>query len=356
MKIGFRWFGDDDYNLSYIRHIPNTTEVIWSLHQKKAGELWEEKEIINEIKKINNAGLMHHVVESVNIHESIKIGSEERDKYITNYIKTLENLGKNGVKVVCYNFMPIFDWTRTELYKELEDGSTSMYFDNKKISNINPLEFKDEFLNISKDYDLPGWEKERLEELSSLFNIYNKMSVDQLWENLKYFIDKIIPTCEKFDIKMAIHPDDPGFEIFGLPRMIATKNDIERLYEINESLYNGLTFCTGSLGSNSNNNLVELLNFSMSRIHFVHLRNIKFLADKEFQEVSHFEADGDVPVVSIMRTLLDNNYEGYLRPDHGRHIFGEICRPGYGMYDRAFGIMYINGIIDGYRLERANDK
>lgn len=349
MKIGFRWFGDGDYPLEHIRQIPRTTEVVWSLHSKAAGELWTEDEIEREVKKISEAGLEHSVVESVNIHESIKIGSSDRDKYIEIYKQTIENLSKYGVKVICYNFMPIFDWTRTELKYPLPDGSTSMYFDYSQIENINPHEFKDKIIDGTKDYQLPGWEEDRLDSITELFDTYSKISRDQLWDNLKYFLDEIIPICEKCDVKMAIHPDDPGFEIFGLSRMIATEEDIKKLFGINKSEYNGLTFCTGSLGSNQDNNLVAMLDEFIDRTYFVHLRNLKFYEKRNFQEVSHLAEDGNIDIVGLMNVILEKNYKHYLRPDHGRHLFDEECRPGYGMYDRAFGIMYINGITDMYK-------
>ncbi len=355
MKISFRWFGDNDYPLNYIRQIPRTTEVVWSLHQKDAGELWTEEEIKEEVNKIAKAGLSSHVVESVNIHESIKIGSDEREIYIDNYIKTIENLSKFGVKVICYNFMPIFDWTRTELKHPLEDTSTSMYFDYSEIKDIDPDVFKEKILNGTKDYQLPGWEEDRLEHLSELFKTYSAISRDQLWDNLKYFLDAIMPTCERCDVKMAIHPDDPGFEIFGLPRMIASSADVKRLYEINPSEYNGLTFCTGSFGSNVDNNLIEMLNDYIHRTHFIHLRNLKFYDDKRFQEVSHLTEDGDIDIIGLVEVILKHNFDGYLRPDHGRDLFGEDCRPGYGLYDRALGIMYINGLVDMAK-RRDNEK
>ncbi len=352
MKIGFRWFGDDDYALKDIRQIPRASEIVWSLHKKAAGELWEEEEIKHEVEKIENAGFKGSVVESVNIHESIKIGSNDRDQYIENYINTIKNLSKYGVKVICYNFMPIFDWTRTELKHPLPDGSTSMYFDYDQIKDLDPIAFRDKILNGTQNYQLPGWEEERLESITELFKVYSQISSDELWDNLQYFLEKIMPTCEKYNVKMAIHPDDPGFEIFGLPRMIASEADIERLFTINPSKNNGLTFCSGSLGSNRANNLEQILEKYIDRTYFVHIRNLKFYGDRNFQEVSHLTEDGDIDIVGLTHILLKKQFTGYIRPDHGRHLFDEECRAGYGLFDRAFGIMYINGIMDLYNRRK----
>lgn len=349
MKLGLRWFGDEKYDVSYLKHIPNVFQAVWTLPGKQPGEVWTKAEIEEKIKQIQQAGLNYEVVESINIHDAIKLGDDARDLYINNYIQTLKNLSEYGVKIICYNFMPVFDWTRTKLNKKLSDESTSMNFDYSIIKGNTPLEFKNMILSESGDFSLPGWEPERLDEIEILFNQFNELTRDELWDNLKYFLDAILPTCEECDIKMAIHPDDSGFEIFGLPRMIATKNDIDRLLEINESPSNGITFCTGSLGSNVDNNLLELLSTYMEKVYFVHMRNLKFESKRSFQEVSHVKADGDIDIPNLMKVLYESNYEYYIRPDHGRDIFGEKSRPGYGLYDRALGAMYINGLIDGYK-------
>lgn len=352
MKLAFRWFGSEDFNIKYIRHIPKTKQVVWALHEKQPGEVWELDEIQSYVNYIKENNLEYDVVESVNVHDDIKLGKDTRDEYIQNYITTIKNLSSVGVKVICYNFMPVFDWTRTNLEYELEDGSNAMHFDYNVLKNIDPLSFKDQFLNMSSSFKLPGWEPERLAQLEILFGEYSQITHDDLWNNLKYFLDAIMPTCEEFGIKMAIHPDDPGFEIFGLDRMIASKEDIERLLKINNSTCNGLTFCTGSLGTNKDNNLVELLEDYIEKIYFIHLRNIKFSDEKNFTEVSHVTSDGDVDIKKIIEVIVEKKYSSYLRPDHGRNIFGEAGKPGYGLYDRALGIMYINGLYDMKKGEK----
>lgn len=355
MKMSFRWYGigNDPIPLEYIKQIPGVKEVVWALHKKMAGEVWTQEEIQKELKVIHKAGLSGSIVESVNIHDDIKLGLPTRDQYIENYKQTLVNLAKNGVKVVCYNFMPIFDWTRTDMFHPLEDGSTALYFDKNTILSIQPNELLDLFKQGEGDLTLPGWEPERMTRIKELFKAYEGITEEKLRANFKYFIDSIIPICEEWDIKMAIHPDDPPFPIFGLPRLVSNKENIQKLLDVNTSKYNGLTFCTGSLGANTNNNLIAMINDFSERIHFMHIRNVRVDETGSFSEVSHRSEDGTVDIIGVMRALCESNFNGFIRPDHGRHIFGENesnVRPGYGLYDRALGVMYLNGCWDTLKL------
>ncbi len=351
MKMSFRWYGreNDPISLNYIQQIPSVEEIVWALHQKKAGELWTDTEIKAEISYIESFGLKATIVESLNIHEDIKLGLPSRDKYIDIYKKSLENLGKNGVRVICYNFMPIFDWTRTDMFHPLADGSTALYFDKSKISSLSPQELVELVEKESNGLTLPGWEPERLLRIKKLFNAYENMDDEKLRNNFSYFINAIMPSCEKFNVKMAIHPDDPPFPIFNLPRLVNSQSNIEKLLACNSSLYNGLTFCTGSLGAVPTNDLIEMIKNFSDRIHFMHVRNVKVGEDGSFSEVSHRTLDGTVDITGVMATLESLNFEGGIRPDHGRHIFGENetnVRPGYGLYDRALGVMYLLGSWD----------
>lgn len=351
MKMSFRWYGrgNDPIPLSYVRQIPGMEEIVWALHDKAAGELWTEEEIKEEISYIESQGLKATIVESVNIHDDIKLGLSTRDGYIDTYKETLKNLAKHGVKVVCYNFMPIFDWTRTDMFHPLPDGSTALFFDKAKIMSINPQELVDMVEKESHGLTLPGWELERLARIKDLFVAYEGFDDDKLRENFKYFIDAIIPTCEEFDIKMAIHPDDPPFSIFGLPRLVNHVENIYKLLAVNTSPYNGLIFCIGSLGADPNNKLVEMINRYQDRIHFMHVRNVRVDPSGDFSEVSHRTQDGTVDITGVMAALVEFAYDGYIRPDHGRHIFGEdssTVRPGYGLYDRVLGAMYLTGSWD----------
>lgn len=348
MRMTFRWFGEgnDKVTFDQIRQIPGVEGIVWSLHDMPAGVAWSEERILHEKQLIEAAGFNIDVVESVNIHEDIKLGLPSRDGYIDNYILTLRRLAKAGVKVVCYNFMPVFDWTRTDLYKELDDGSNALFFEKQKIENVDPIELIE---TISKNVDvtMPGWEPERLAELKNTFKKYEGFSAEDLWNSLAYFLQRVIPVCEEIDIKMAIHPDDPAFPIFGLPRIITNKENLARFLKLVDSPNNGLTVCTGSLGS-INNDLPDIIDAFHDRIHFMHIRNVKRFDNGDFIETSHRACDGSVDTVAVIQMLHKYNYKGYVRPDHGRHIWGEEkwARPGYGLYDRALGIMYILGVWD----------
>lgn len=348
MHMTFRWYGEgnDKVTLGQIKQIPGVEGIVWSLHDMPAGELWSEERINKEKTLIEAAGFNIDVVESVNVHEDIKLGLPSRDMYIDNYKETLRRLAKAGVKVVCYNFMPVFDWTRTELFHPLPDGSNALFFEKSRIENINPLELIDT-LAKNVDVTMPGWEPERLAKLKQTFKQYENFTAEDLWANLGYFLKQVIPVCEEVGIKMGIHPDDPAFPIFGLPRIITNKENIDRFLKLVDSPYNGLSLCTGSLGS-ANNDLPDIIDTFADRIHFIHIRNVKRFENGDFIETSHRACDGSVDTVKVIKTLHKHNFQGYVRPDHGRHIWGEEnwARPGYGLYDRALGIMYILGVWD----------
>jgi mannonate dehydratase len=347
MKMGFRWYGEgnDSVTLHQIKQIPGVETIIWALHDMPAGEEWPMEKILEVKRQVEQYGFNIDVVESVNIHEDIKLGLPSRDKYIENYKRTIEKLAKVGVKVICYNFMPVFDWIRTDLFKELGDGSTSMFYEKSKVEDIDPMDLVHKIGN-NPDYTMPGWEPERLENLTKLFDAYKDVSAEDLFNNLHYFLEAIIPICEKNDIKMAIHPDDPPWPIFGLPRIITNQENIRRVLKLVDSPYNGVTLCSGSLGSNPNNDIVDMVREFANRIPFAHVRNINVYENGDFIETSHRSQDGTVDIVGIMKAYHESGFNGYIRPDHGRHIWDEKCRPGYGLYDRALGIMYLLGIWD----------
>lgn len=348
MKMTFRWFGakDDSVTLKQIRQIPGMTGVVGALFDIPAGEVWPKDKIKKLKDEVNAAGLELEIIESVNIHDDIKIGLPTRDKYIENYKETIRNLSEFGIKVICYNFMPVFDWTRTNLAKELEDGSTVLSYEQAVIDKIDPTDMVNSFQKNSEGYTLPGWEPERLKHLKELFKKYEDVSEEKLAENLKYFLEKIIPTCEECDVKMAIHPDDPPKEIFGLPRIVKNASDLERIVNMVDSIYNGLTLCSGCLGANPANDIPGIIRKfgAMGRIHFAHVRNVKMLGEGNFDESSHLSKDGSLDLFEIMKAYHDIGFTGYVRPDHGRMIWGEVARPGYGLYDRALGVTYLNGL------------
>ncbi|MBR6044531.1 MAG: mannonate dehydratase [Ruminococcus sp.] len=355
MKMSFRWYGtgNDSISLEQIRQIPGVEEIVWALHEKQPGEVWEVSEIQAVRDELDRYGFGMAVVESVNVHDDIKTAGPNRDLYIENYKQTLRNLAKFGVKVVCYNFMPVFDWTRTDLFHPLPDGSTALYYEKSRIKQ-DPGEMAQYILENCKGYTMPGWEPERLANLKALFELYKDTDKEKLWENLRYFLEALMPTCHECDIKMAIHPDDPPWDIFGLPRLIVDEAAVERFLSMVDDPYNCLTLCSGSLGSNPENDVAEIVRKHCGRIAFAHIRNVKHFDNGDFSETSHRDCDGDVGILEIIRAYHDGGFDGYIRPDHGRHIWGEKCRPGYGLYDRALGIMYILGAWD--MLDRIEGK
>jgi mannonate dehydratase len=339
MKLSFRWYGADDaVKLQYIRQIPSMDSIVTAIYDVPVGEVWSNESILKLKAEVESAGLNFDVIESVPVHEDIKLGLPTRDKYIENYKENIIRLAKAGVKVICYNFMPVFDWTRTQLDKVLEDGSTALVYYREQLEKMDPL---------TGELSLPGWDSSYTkDQLADLFKQYSKVDEEALWSNLEYFLKQIIPVAEQNDIKMAIHPDDPPYNIFGLPRIITNEKNLDRFLKLVDSKYNGLTFCTGSLGSASFNHIVEMVDkySSQGRIHFMHVRNVKLLEDGSFEESAHYSSCGSLDIVEIMKVLHKNHFDGYLRPDHGRMIWGETGRPGYGLYDRALGAMYIAGI------------
>ncbi|KRM12156.1 mannonate dehydratase [Paucilactobacillus suebicus] len=347
-KMGFRWFGekDDPITLSQIRQIPGTTQVVGALYDVPVGDVWPREKIKNLKNQVEDAGLKLEVIESVNIHDDIKAGKDGRDKYFENYQQTIRNLASFGIKVICYNFMPIFDWMRTDLKYQLADGSNVMRFQSAGLEK-SPEQIIDDVQNGSNGYSLPGWEPERLTTVKGLFKEYAGISDNQLRDNLQYFLQAIIPVCEECDVKMAIHPDDPPRPLFGLPRIYKNIDDMRQIEAMVDSPYNGFTICTGSLGENPSNDIPAIIRefVSRNRVPFVHARNIKFDNEQgDFHETAHLSDEGSLDMYEIMKALHDTHFDGYIRPDHGRNIWGETGRPGYGLYDRALGIAYLNGL------------
>ncbi len=257
MKMGWRWYGEgnDPITLSDIKQIPGVTSIVWALHNKMPGEIWEIDEIQKVADQIHAYGFDMDVVESVNVHDDIKIGLPTRDKYIENYKQCIRNLSKFGVKVICYNFMPIFDWTRTDLFHPIGDGSTALFYQKDMIQDDYKA-MADYIMSFTEKYHMtfPGWEPERMAKLDELFKAYAPVTKEKLWENLKYFLEALMPTCRECDIKMAIHMDDPPWDIFGLPRLLVDAESIDRFLSMVDDEYNCLTLCSGSLNANPNNN------------------------------------------------------------------------------------------------------
>jgi mannonate dehydratase len=346
MEMTLRWFGSkfDSVTLEQIRQIPGVTGVITTLYDIPAGEVWPIEKILQLKKEVEDSGLKIAGIESVNIHDAIKIGLPEREEYINNYIETLENLGKADIHLVCYNFMPVFDWTRSDLAKLRTDNSTVLSYDQELIDQIDPVSMFEQIDKNSNGFVMPGWEPERLGKVKELFEKYKDVDNEKLFNNLVYFLNKIKPVCEKYNIMMAIHPDDPAWPVFNLPRIITGKENILKLMNAVDAPFNGVTLCTGSLGSNPKNDICDTIRSLKGRIHFAHVRNLIHHAPGKFDEAAHLSSDGSMDMYEIMKALHDIDFAGPVRPDHGRAIWGEVAMPGYGLYDRALGATYLNGL------------
>lgn len=336
MYLSFRWFAEaDPISLAYIRQIPTMEAIVTALYDVPASVVWDEARLRTLKQQIEAHDLRFDIVESVPVHDHIKLGRDNRDHLINIYCENIALLGRLGVKVICYNFMPLFDWYRTDLELPLTDGSTVLSYDHQQLEGIAspwavtlpayfPLEDNPETLKAA----------------------YLALSEEELRENFRYFLERVIPVAEASHVVLALHPDDPPWSIFGLPRIVKNEEDLARILAMHPSHHHGLTFCSGSLGANPSNDLVQIIERFGKRIHFVHLRNIHTVSEKSFHETAHPNGAGDLDMVALVRALHRVGYQGAVRPDHGRMIWGERGKPGYGLYDRALGAVYLRGIWD----------
>ncbi len=341
MKMSFRWYGESDpISLQYISQIPGMRSIVSAVYDVKPGEVWPEESLKKMKEQCDSNGLVFDVVESIPVHEDIKLGRGDVDKLLDTYCENVRRCAKYGVKCVTYNFMPVFDWTRTQLDKEAADGSTSlvMYWDQMR--DLDPL--KD-------DIHLPGWDSSYTQdEVRELITAYGELGEEGLWSNLERFLKKVIPVAEECDVRMAIHPDGPPYPIFGLPRIITCEENLDRFLKLYDSPANSLCLCTGSLGCASSNDVVKMVRkyATVDRIAFMHIRNVKIMEDGSFEERAHLSSCGSLDIYEIVSALVENGFDGYVRPDHGRMIWGETGKPGYGLFDRALGATYINGLFE----------
>lgn len=345
MKMTFRWYGDSDpVTLEKISQIPGMTGIVSAVYDVKPGGVWSEESIADIKAKAAAHNLEFEVVESVPVPEDIKLGNENAPQLIENYCENVRRLGKAGVKCICYNFMPVFDWLRSELEHKQADGANALAYDEQTVLAMDPLK---------GDLALPGWDASYTkEQLQGLIEAYHELGEEKLWKNLETFLKTVIPVAKEAGVNMAIHPDDPPWGMFGLPRIITNKENLERFLNIVPEKNNGLTFCTGSLGANPDNDLVDMATEFADRIHFVHLRNIKHTGVRKFEEVGHPTDCGSVDMYGIAKALSDNGFDGYVRPDHGRMIWGEKGRYGYGLFDRALGATYLTGLFEAIEKDK----
>ena len=339
MIPAFRWFGPrDQIPLGHIRQIPGVHGIVSALYDIPPGAPWTPEQLGKLKAQIDDAGLAFAVVESVPVHEDIKLGRPGRDRWIDNYCASIRTLGELGIPVLCYNFMPVFDWLRTDLAMRLPDGSTALAYDDGALAAID----------LSGGTGaLPGWGAAYdAGELQSLLAAYRSVDAERLWDHLAYFLERVVPVARGAGVRLALHPDDPPWSIFGLPRIITDAKALDRLVRLVDDPANGVTFCTGSLGANPENDLATMARRlgSMGRIHFAHCRNVAVTGARRFHETAHPSACGGVDMFAVVRALYEVGFNGPMRPDHGRMIWGEAGRPGYGLYDRALGITYLQGL------------
>lgn len=348
MKMSFRWYGETDpVSLEYISQIPGMRSIVSAVYDVKPGEVWSEESLAEMKKACESHGLVFDVVESVPVHEDIKLGRGDVERYLENYCENIRRCAKHGVKCITYNFMPVFDWTRTQLDKKAPDGSTSLVMYQEQLNGLNPM---------TDDIHLPGWDASYSQsEVRELISAYGELGEEGLWRNLEKFLQKVIPVAEECGVKMAIHPDDPPYPIFGLPRIITCEENLDRMLKLVDSAANCLCLCTGSLGCAKFNDIPKMVRkyAEQNRIAFMHIRNVKIMDDGSFEERAHLSACGSLDIAEVVRALVDNNYDGYVRPDHGRMIWGESGKPGYGLYDRALGAAYLNGLFEAFEKSKA---
>ncbi len=337
MKMTFRWYGESDsIPLSYIRQIPGMSGVVTAVYDIPVGEVWPMDRILRLKELCDQNGLEMEVIESVPVHEDIKLGLPSRDRLIANYAQTIRNLGKAGVKCICYNFMPVFDWLRTNLHTQAADGSNSLSYCHEELMRLDP-----------KNLHLPGWDESYTsDQLNALLDSYKDMSHQTLFDNLVYFLNGIMPACDETGINMAIHPDDPPWDMFGLPRIITGMDSYNKLFTAVPNPHNGITLCTGSLGAGRDNDMVAMARLLAPRSYFAHLRQIRHEGELDFCESGHLTESGSLDMYGIVKALVESGFDGYVRPDHGRNIWGEDGKPGYGLYDRALGATYLYGLFE----------
>lgn len=381
MEKTWRWFGKNDkITLPMLRQI-GVEGIVTALHEIPNGEVWPLEAILNQKTYIDTYGLRWSVVESLPVSEAIKYGGAERDNLIENYKKSLINLGKAGVKTVCYNFMPVIDWIRTDLEHLWEDGTSSLYFDKirfayfdclilqraeaEKDYTVNELKQMYELDKVITDAEkeelvdtiiiktqgfvngnIKNGDKNPVDTFHHLLAPYKGIGRDALRENLRYFLQAIMPVCDEYGINMCIHPDDPPFPVLGLPRIVTCEEDIAWILHAVNNPHNGLTFCAGSLSAGLHNNVPALARMFAHRTHFVHLRSTNAFPNGNFTEASHL--GGRAHIIELIRIFEKERPGVPMRVDHGRMMLGDTDKgynPGYSFHGRMMALAQIEGMM-----------
>ena len=381
MEKTWRWFGKNDkITLPMLRQI-GVEGIVTALHEIPNGEVWPLEAILNQKTYIETYGLRWSVVESLPVSEAIKYGGAERDNLIENYKKSLFNLGKAGVKTVCYNFMPVIDWIRTDLEHLWEDGTSSLYFDKirfayfdclilqraeaEKDYTVNELKQMYELDKVITDAEkeelvdtiiiktqgfvngnIKNGDKNPVDTFHHLLAPYKGIDRDALRENLRYFLQAIMPVCDEYGINMCIHPDDPPFPVLGLPRIVTCEEDIAWILHAVNNPHNGLTFCAGSLSAGLHNNVPALARMFAHRTHFVHLRSTNAFPNGNFIEASHL--GGRAHIIELIRIFEKERLGVPMRVDHGRMMLGDTDKgynPGYSFHGRMMALAQIEGMM-----------
>ena len=381
MEKTWRWFGKKDkITLSMLRQI-GVEGIVTALHDVPNGEIWTV-EAINDLKQyIESYGMRWSVVESLPVCEAIKYAGPERDLLIENYKVSLANLGKCGVKTVCYNFMPVIDWVRTDLQHPWPDGSSSLYYDRVRFAYFDTRilqregaekDYTEEELRKVAELDKVITEAEKDELVDAiivktqgfvngniregdknpvaifkrLLSLYDGIDRDALRENMRYFLSAIMPVCEEYGVNMCVHPDDPPFQILGLPRIVTNEEDIDWFLRAVDNLHNGLTFCAGSLSAGEHNDTRELAKKFAKRTHFVHLRSTAAMPGGNFIESSHLSGRGHL--IDLIRIFEQENPGLPMRVDHGRMMLGDEDKgynAGYSFHGRMFALAQVEGMM-----------
>ncbi|HET8986807.1 MAG TPA: mannonate dehydratase [Trueperaceae bacterium] len=340
VKYTMRWFGPEDpVPLANLRQVPGLDGVVTALSDVPAGVAWTRDQVAERVELLERHGLRWLVVESIPISEDIKTDGPARDAHVEAWTESLRVVAAAGISTVCYNFMPVFDWMRTDFAMPLADGSTAMSYDESALARFDLSRGMERLAAWSSGYD--G------EQLKAAFARYEDIDERRLREHLASFLRDVTPVAEEVGVRLAIHPDDPPWSIFGLPRIVKDADDLRFIVDAVDSPANGLTFCTGALGANGANDLPAMAADHAERIAFVHARNVALTGPRDFHEVAHHRDAGAVDLPRVMRELFRAGVDVPIRPDHGRMLWGEQAIPGYGLYDRAIGLAYLQGLEHG---------